>query len=245
MDYGAMITARMDVRRELEMLADEPYRIFHSRLLPGVEHILGVRIPKLWKLARLLAAEDGAGYLERASDDTYEEILLQGMVLCLLKEPLDVALKRLPAYMAKIDNWAECDVVCSGFKKIRKDQAQGLAFLKPYLHSEKEFEVRFAVVLLLDYYVDEAHIRETLELLSGVSHPGYYVKMAVAWALSVCYVKFPEATLPYLQNGIFDEETYHKAIQKIVESNRVSPEAKAHMKQLRKEEKGRRDRDEQ
>ena len=235
----------MDVRKELEALADEPYRIFHSRLLPGVEHILGVRIPKLWKLARRLVIEEGAGSLEQASDDTYEEILLQGMVICLLKEKLDVTLTRLPVYLAKIDNWAECDVVCAGLKKIRKEPETGLAFLKPYLQSEKEFEVRFAVVLLLDYYVDEEHIQETLELLSGVSHPGYYVKMAVAWALSVCYVKFPEVTLPCLQSGAFDEETYQKAIQKIVESNRVSPEAKADMKRLRNREKSRRDRDEQ
>lgn len=67
-----------DVRKELELLADEPYRLFHSRLLPGTENILGVRVPRLWKLARRLVKEEGSGYLGRAGDDTYEEIMLQG-----------------------------------------------------------------------------------------------------------------------------------------------------------------------
>ena len=228
---------KLDVRKELEALADEPYRVFHSRLLPGTENILGVRIPKLWKLARRLAKEEGAGFLERASDDTYEEVLLQGMVICVLKEEPEVSLGRLAAYAAKIDNWAECDTVCAGFKKIRKAPELGLAFLKPYLKSEKEFEVRFAVVLLLDYYVDEVFIEETLELLAGVTHPGYYVKMAVAWALSVCYVKFPERTLTCLEHGGWDEETYQKALQKILESFRVSSEQKEYIKRIKKQRK--------
>lgn len=224
----------LDVRKELELLADEPYRVFHSRLLPGVENILGVRIPKLWKLARCLVKEEGAGYLERASDDTYEEILLQGMVICLLKEDVSSGLQRLPAYMAKIDNWAECDVVCAGFKKLRKDLPLGLSFLTPYLASEQEFEVRFAVVLLLDYYINEEYIGETLRLLSEVNHPGYYVKMAVAWAMSVCYVKFPDLTLTCLNSGAFDDFTYNTTIRKITESYRVDKETKAYLRSIKR-----------
>ncbi len=223
-----------DIRTELESLADESYRIFNSRLLPGAENILGVRTPALWKLARCLAKEEGAAYLLRASDDTYEEILLQGMVICLLKEDLETALTRLPAYMAKIDNWAECDVICSGFKKIRKNQDTGLSFLKPYLKSGKEFEVRFAVVLLLDYYIEEKYIGETLRLLAEVSHPGYYVKMAVAWALSICYVHYPEETLACLTEGDFDDFTYNKALQKMTESYRVDKETKAYLRSLKR-----------
>lgn len=223
-----------DIRTELESLADESYRVFISRLLPGAENILGVRTPVLWKLARRLAKEEGAAYLLRASDDTYEEVLLQGMVICLLKEELETALTRLPAYMAKIDNWAECDVICSGFKKIRKNQDTGLSFLKPYLKSGKEFEVRFAVVLLLDYYIEEKYIGETLRLLAEVSHPGYYAKMAVAWALSICYVHYPEETLACLTEGDFDDFTYNKALQKMTESYRVDKETKAYLRSLKR-----------
>ena len=222
-----------DVRKELELLADEPYRLFHSRLLPGTENILGVRVPRLWKLARRLVKEEGSGYLGRAGDDTYEEIMLQGMVIGLLKEDTGQMLKRLPAFMAKAENWAHCDIVCSGLKKVKDDRESVLAFLKPYISSEREFEARFAIVLLLDYYIDEDYIDTTLELLQQVVHPGYYVKMAVAWALSVCYVQFPEKTLACMREGPFDDFTYNKALQKITESFRVDKEEKAFIRSLK------------
>ena len=223
-----------DVRKELELLADEPYRVFHSRLLPGTENILGVRVPRLWKLARRLVKEEGSGYLGRAGDDTYEEIMLQGMVIGLLKEDTGQMLKRLPAFMAKAENWAHCDIVCSGLKKVKDDRESVLAFLKPYISSEREFEARFAIVLLLDYYIDEDYIDTTLELLQQAVHPGYYVKMAVSWALSVCYVQFPEKTLACMREGPFDDFTYNKALQKITESFRVDKEEKAFIRSLKR-----------
>lgn len=223
-----------DVLRELNELADEPYRIFQSRLLPGTENILGVRIPKLWKLARRLVKEEGSGYLERASDGTYEEIMLQGMVIGLLKEDVGQMLKRLPSFLAKANNWAHCDIVCSGLKKVKEDRESVLAFLKPYITSENEFEARFAVVLLLNYYIDGVYIDTTLNLLQQAVHPGYYVKMAVAWALSVCYVQFPEKTLRCMKEGNFEDFTYNKTLQKITESYRVSKEEKAFIRSLKR-----------
>lgn len=225
---------RIDVLRELKELADEPYRIFQSRLLPGTESILGVRIPKLWKLAGRLVKEEGSGYLERASDGTYEEIMLQGMVIGLLKEDVRQMLKRLPSFLAKANNWAHCDIVCSGLKKVKDDRESVLAFLEPYITSENEFEARFAVVLLLNYYIDEAYIDTTLNLLQQAVHPGYYVKMAVAWALSVCYVQFPEKTLRCMKEGNFEDFTYNKALRKITESYRVSKEEKAFIRSLKR-----------
>ncbi|WP_294145416.1 DNA alkylation repair protein [uncultured Clostridium sp.] len=225
---------RIDILRELKELADEPYRIFQSRLLPGTENILGVRIPKLWKLARRLVKEEGNGYLERASDGTYEEIMLQGMVIGLLKEEVGQMLKRLPSFLAKANNWAHCDIVCSGLKKVKDDRESVLAFLEPYITSENEFEARFAVVLLLNYYIDGAYIDTTLNLLQQAVHPGYYVKMAVAWALSVCYVQFPEKTLRCMKEGNFEDFTYNKALQKITESYRVSQEEKAFIRSLKR-----------
>lgn len=236
-----ILSTQCDEKAELAALVDESYRVFHSRLLPGVKNIMGVRVPMLWKLARRLAKEEGAAYLLRACDDTYEEIMLQGMVICLLKEEPERTLERLPAYMAKIDNWAECDIICSGLKSMKKARKECLEFLKPYLSSEKEFEVRFAAVLLLDYFIDERYIAETLRLLDGIRHPGYYVKMAVAWAVSVCYVKFPEETMRYLtaspspgEGNTLDDFTYNKALQKIAESYQVDKETKALIRSMKR-----------
>ena len=86
--------------------------------------------------------------------------------------------------------------------------------------------VRFGVVMLLSYYVDEKHISAILERLDTITHDGYYVTMAVAWAVSVCYVKFPEITHAYLETCSLNDVTYNKSIQKICESYRADEEAK-------------------
>lgn len=143
-------------------------------------------------------------------------------------------LERLREFIPKIGNWAVNDSVCAGLKLVKKHREETLAFLRPYFAGEAEFEVRFAVVMLMDHYIDETYIDEALSLLRTVRHEGYYVKMAVAWALSVCYVKFPERTRPLLQGEAFDPQTRRMALQKIVESNRVDAREKAEIRALRK-----------
>lgn len=227
----------MEVRKELEALAEEEYRVFHSRLMPETGHpVLGVRVPALRKLAGRLARQEGAAYLEqiREEEETYEEVLLYGLVLALLKEPFAAKLSRLPDYVKKIDNWAECDIVCGTLRECRRYPEEALAFIDTCLSSGREFEVRFGVVLLLDHLIDESHIDGVLDRLEVVCHPGYYVKMAVAWALSVCFVKFPEKTMERLKRGRLDWETYQKTLQKIVESDRVDGETKQVIRGMRR-----------
>lgn len=228
----------MEVRKELEALADEDYRVFQSRLMPGTGHrVLGVRVPALRKLAGRIAREEGTEYLNRVreeGEETYEEILLQGLVLALRKETFEVKLFRLADYIKKIDNWAECDIVCGTFRECKCYPEETLAFIDACLASGREFEVRFGVVLLLDHLIDEPHIEGVLDRLEGVCHPGYYVKMAVAWALSVCFVKFPEKTMERLEGGCLGWETYQKTLQKIVESDRVSGEMKRVIRGMRR-----------
>ncbi|MBS1474161.1 MAG: DNA alkylation repair protein, partial [Massilimaliae sp.] len=78
-------------------------------------------------------------------------------------------------------------------------------------------------------------IDRVLAALSGVKQPGYYVKMAVGWALSVCYVKFPNQTFPYLTGNEIDPETRKKALQKITESRRISGEQRELIRRMRRE----------
>lgn len=222
------------LKERLRAMADPGYRAFHQKLVPEVENLLGVRIPALRQLARELARGDWRGYLAAAQTDTYEETMLQGLVFGCAKMEPDELFGRLREFIPKIGNWAVNDSVCAGLKLVKKYRAETLAFLRPYFAGGAEFEVRFAVVMLMDYYVDEEYIGEVLSLLRAVRHEGYYVKMAVAWALSVCYVKFPERTLPLLEGEAFDPQTRRMALQKIVESNRVDARTKAEIRALRK-----------
>lgn len=184
------------LKERLRAMADPSYRAFHQKLVPEVENLLGVRIPALRQLARELARGDWRGYLAAAQTDTYEETMLQGLVLGCAKMEPDELFERLREFIPKIGNWAVNDSVCAGLKLVKKHRAETLAFLRPYFAGGEEFEVRFAVVMLMDYYIDEEYIGEVLSLLGAVRHEGYYVKMAVAWALSVCYVKFPGGRCP-------------------------------------------------
>ena len=96
----------------------------------------------------------------------------------------------------------------------------------PYLYSKKEFEVRFGVVILLDYYINEKYIDTVLEILDAVQHDGYYAKMAVAWAVSMCYVKYPQKTFRFLKKTSLNSWTVNKSIQKITESLKVDSKSK-------------------
>ncbi|HJJ50226.1 MAG TPA: DNA alkylation repair protein [Methanocorpusculum sp.] len=223
-----------DIKSELVRLADLKYRTFSSGLIPGADNIIGVRIPDLRDLARTIAAGNWQAYLKEATEDSFEEIMLQGLVIGYARGEPDQILSALRYFIPKIDNWSVCDSVVMGLKITKKHQDTFWKFLLPYLDSDKEFFVRFGVVMLLSYYVDEKHISVVLERLDTITHDGYYVRMAVAWAVSVCYVKFPEVTHTYLENCSLNDFTYNKSIQKICESYRADEEAKTRLREMKR-----------
>ena len=224
----------MEVRKELKLLADEKYRIFHSKLVPGKEHILGVRMPKLRQLAKRISAGEGwRTYLDGEPSEYYEEELLRGFIIGYARMPLEERLKRLKAFIPVIDNWAVCDVVSCAFKFKKKDSGIVFDFVKKYISNEAEFKKRFAVVMILAHFVDENHIDEILKMLNNINDERFYVSMARAWALSVCFVKFEEKTYDILKNGDIDKATLNRAISKINQSKRVSVSAKERVKKLR------------
>ena len=135
----------------------------------------------------------------------------------------------LKKYVPIINNWGICDCCCSTWKFMKKDQAYWFTFLDPYLKSENEFEVRFAIVSLLDHFINNTYLERLLQVFEKVKHEGYYVKMAVAWAVSICYIKYPQETVEYLKKNTLDDFTHNKAIQKIRESYRVSEEEKENL----------------
>ena len=116
----------------------------------------------------------------------------------------------------------------------KNNQAYVLAFLQQYIDSDKEYEVRFAVVMLLNYYIEERYIEHVLGQLEKVNHDGYYVKMAVAWAISICFIKLPAQTMPFLLSNTLDDFTYNKALQKIIESTRIGDALKKQIKKMKR-----------
>lgn len=224
------------IRKDLLDLADKKYKEFHSSLCPGTDNIIGVRVPILRNYAKKLSKQENIKeYISFNKTKYYEEVMLQGMLIGLIKN-IDIKeiLTMLKSFIPKIDNWAVCDICCAGLKIVNKNKETVWTFIQKYLKSKKEFELRFAIVMILDYFIDEKHINEGLKIFDNIKHDGYYVKMAIAWAISVAFVKFPKITMTYLKNNNLDDWTYNKALQKICESLRVSDKTKKEIRKMKR-----------
>ena len=224
-----------EIRQELIKLADDKYRSFHSNLCPGVENILGVRLPLLRKIAKSLSKEeDYYNYLNNGDTKYYEEIMIEGLIIGYLKTDNENRFNYIKNFIPKIDNWAICDSFCNNLKFTKENMNEVWNFILPYTSSENEFDIRFAIVMMLNFYIIEDYIDDVLNTLNNINHDGYYVKMAVAWAVSYAYIDFPQKTLAFLKNNNLDNFTYNKSLQKIIESTRVSKEDKDLMRSLKK-----------
>lgn len=219
----------------------------------SAERILGVRLPALRKTAAQLARQDWTGNLEAlesaGQEAAFEEIMLRGFLIGEAKiapespkaegngeeRPsreisLEEAFALIRGFLPCIDNWSLCDSFCAGLKFAGKHREAVWEFLQPFFSSPQEYEARFGAVMALDYFVREEWLDRVLGRLERVEHGGYYVKMAVAWAVSVCYVRFPARTEEWMQTCALDGDTFRRAVQKIRESRRVSPEEKERLK---------------
>ncbi len=227
-----------ELRETLLDKADSGYKEFNDRLVPGTGKTIGVRVPDVRSAAKAIAREDFSRFLteieETSPESLYqEELMVQGMVIGYAKMPLEERFLHLDAYVPRINSWAVCDCGNSTLKFMTKNPEESFAYVCKYLESQKEYEVRFAVVTLMQYFITEPYIDKVLEIYCRVSHEGYYVKMAVAWAVSVCYVRFPEKTRMVLERRELEPWTHNKAIQKIRESRRVSQEEKEMLNRLK------------
>ena len=222
------------IREMLAEMAEPKYQQFAASLLPNVDNLLGIRLPLLRKLAQKMAKEDWRRYLKSEDVCYFEETMLQGMILGYAKADIEELLSYVVDFVPRIDNWSICDSFCNGLKFTKNHKELVWNFLQPYLVSEQEYEIRFGVVMLLSFYIEEEYIDSLLLRLHALRHEGYYAKMAVAWALSLCYVKFPELTLASLQSSPLDTFTYNKALQKITESYRVDAASKIKIRSMRR-----------
>ncbi len=223
-----------EIKQQLSALAEEQYQQFSCKLIPGADNILGVRIPQLRSMAKKLAKEDWAGFLAVADESSHEMLILQGLVIGFAKTDLETILPYIDSFIDKINNWAVCDPFVGGLKITCRYPEQMRQFLIQCLHSPAPYRLRFSAVMLLNYYTEAKYLAENLSLLEKIKHDDYYVRMAVAWAISIFFIKQPELTMPFLQNNHLDKFTHNKALQKIAESRAVDSAVKQQLKELKR-----------
>ncbi len=226
---------KQKIKKDLINLQDKKYREFHSSLCPGTDNMIGIKVPILRNYAKeLLKQYEFKDLIENIDEEYYEEILLQGILISLAKEDFDTIIKEIENFVPKIDNWAVCDIFCAGLKITKKNKEKMWDFIKPYLKSDKEFEIRFGVVMILDYYIEEKYLNQIFKMINEIQSTDYYVQMAIAWAISVCIIKYYHETLEYLKNAKLDNFTYNKALQKGIESYRITQEQRQVLRNLKK-----------
>lgn len=224
---------RQQLRGELLAAADPKYQRFISSLTPGAGEIIGVRMPKLRKLASRLLKDDWRAFVV-VEDACFEELMLQALIIGRVKTEWEECCSLISSFVPKITNWAVCDTLCSSLKIARRYPEQMWQFLQPYLQDSREFHIRFGVVMLLDHFVDQQHIRSVLQAVDRTKHDDYYAMMAVAWAVSACYIRFPEITMEYLRVNHLHKTAFNKSIQKICESSQVDAAEKQKLRLLKK-----------
>ena len=216
-------------------LKDENYRRFHAKLIPDIpiDNIIGVRTPVLRKYAKEVAKLPEANiFLESLPHSYYEENNLHGALLSLLY-PKDIIafMEQLERFLPYVDNWATCDMLSP--KIFKKHLSYVYERVQKWLQSDAVYTIRFGIVTLLGFYLDDAFEPEMLQLVANVRSEEYYVNMAVAWYFSMALVKQYDATLPYIQNRVLEPWTHNKSIQKAIEIRRIPQETKAYLRGLK------------
>ncbi|MBQ6900580.1 MAG: DNA alkylation repair protein [Firmicutes bacterium] len=218
------------IRERLFSHQDLKYRDFHSALMPTVDKdlVIGVRTPELRKLAKKLAKDpEITVFLADLPHKYYEENNLHGMIIEMEKDFVK-CMDMLEDFLPYIDNWATCDLISP--KIFRKYTAQLLEKIKVWIQSDHTYTCRFAMKMLMTWYLDEEFSLEYPEMVAAVDSEEYYVNMMRAWYFATALAKQYESVVPFIENKRLDDWTHNKTIQKSVESFRIIPQQKAYLK---------------
>ena len=226
-----------EARTELNRLRDPKYRDFQVRLIPTVrpESILGVRTPELRRLAgQLLLREDSEIFLSALPHTFFEENQLHAFMISGMKD-CAACFAALEQFLPYVDNWATCDQMSPRvFRKHRQDL---LPYIRKWIVSGETYTVRFGIGMLMEHFLDSDFDAAYPEMVASVRSDEYYVNMMIAWYFATALAKQYDTVLPYLENRRLDPWTHNKAIQKSIESYRITPEQKDFLKSLKVAEK--------
>lgn len=220
---------------ELNSLKDEKYKEFSYKLLNDKSlELIGVRIPLFKKIAKRIAKsindnKDDIITFVKSRSNSFEELIVKGFVISYTKNSNDFILELLYDYINKISNWSVCDSVSNNLKIIKKNLDYFYSFVEYCLSSNKEFVVRFGIVNLLNHYVNDSYIDRIIEIIKRKYPNYYYVDMAIAWLICVCYIKYPGKTI-CLFDGNLKPTINNIAISKINDSYKVSEKDKMMLK---------------
>lgn len=222
------------IRERLFELQDLKYRDFHSKLMPTVskEFIIGVRTPDLRKLAKEISkTPHAAEFLRILPHKYYEENNLHAFLIESIKD-YKLCVAELEKFLPFVDNWATCDMMRP--KIFKKHLPELLEQIRIWIESDDTYTVRFAVEMLMCYYLDEHFSSVYPEMIAKIRSDEYYIKMMIAWYFATALSKQYDAVIPYLEQNKLDADTHNKTIRKAIESYRITDEQKIYLKTLKR-----------
>ncbi|WP_455034258.1 DNA alkylation repair protein [Lachnoanaerobaculum gingivalis] len=222
-----------DIRDELFKMQDMDYRDFNSKLIPTVdkESMIGIRTPELRKYAKQLGkSSEIKEFLQALPHKYFDENQLHAFIISEIKD-FKNCIAEINRFLPYIDNWATCDQLSP--KIFKKHHSELFAYIKDWLKSDKVYTLRFGIGMLMEHFLDENFDIIYPETVSKIRSDEYYVNMMIAWYFATALAKQYESIIPFIENRSLDIWTHNKAIQKALESYRISTEQKTYLRELK------------
>jgi len=227
-----MNSIKQKIQNDLFSMGESKYREFSSKLMPTVDKntVIGIRTPILRKYAKSLT--DYEDFLNDLPHGYFEENNLHAFLIEREKD-FDECIKKLDDFLPFVDNWATCDGMKP--KILKKEPQKLLKHIEKWIHSDDVYAIRYAINLLMSFYLDENFDKRHLKLVASVKSDEYYINMMRAWYFATALAKKYDEALPFIEKFALDLWTHNKTIQKAVESFRLSNEQKSYLKTLKKQ----------
>ncbi len=222
-----------EIEKRLFELQDKDYRAFQSKLIPNVsdDNFIGVRTPELRALAKEIAKRDDKEEFLRALPHKYfDEYLVHAFVIAREKD-FTTCISEVELWLPYVDNWAVCDQQSPNVFK--KHKTELLVYIEKWLLSDHVYTVRYAIRMLMSLFLDDDFDLRYPELVADVRLDEYYVKMMIAWYFATALAKQYDSIIPFIENKRLDTWAHNKAIQKSIESRRITPEQKEYLRSLK------------
>ena len=223
----------MTVYERLLSSADGQYKDFQSKLVPNIskDTMLGVRTPDMRRIAKEIKGTEAAeSFLRELPHRYYEENLVHFFLIAMIKD-FDRCIEAVETFLPYVDCWPVCDQ--SSPKVFSKEHGRLLPYIRKWMDSDHVYTVRFGIRMLMNEFLGEDFRPEYIEWVSAVKADDYYVKMMVAWYFATALAKRYDESVVYIEKHRLEPWIHKKALQKAVESYRVTAEHKDHLRSLR------------
>lgn len=223
----------MSVYEMLLEAKDDKYRDFQAKLVPNVspDTIIGVRTPDMRKVAKeVFNSPEKDEFLKELPHKYYEENLVHFFIIAMIKD-FDECIEKVDEFLPYVDCWPVSDQATP--KSFKKNHAKLLPYIKNWIASDHVYTARFGIRMLMNEFLDDDFKDEYLELVASKEGDDYYLKMMVAWYFATALAKKYDESVKYIEGRKLDDWIHKKAIQKAVESYRVTDEHKEHLKKYR------------